>query len=378
MGLILSSGRRSADLEPVYVCPCGGFALGGRSTVTIDDVSTVTGETKFVDVVVAAMRHIWRDSWGARLEHLLFNGILALQAIGKPNLVLLQRLFSDDAWRRRHLDAVTDIHITNYWRHEFEQWPASEKAIVLSPALNKVGRFTQDPYLRNIVGQEKPPLSIARSMNDGRIVIVNLAKGRIGETPSHLLGAFFVTSLAQAAWQRDRMPVAERTSFTVYADEFQSYATDSFAAILSEARKYNLHFVLANQYLRQLPESLVPAILGNVATVIALRVSGDDAHSLARHLGMPHPQALLELANQQAFIQSLSQQGPTRLEVVDMAPPPIPTDDRGDAIALNSRTRFGMSRSIIEAGILRALDADGVATVRPSPSPLTWPTPRHN
>lgn len=324
--------------------------------------------------VVAAMRHIWADSWGARLEHLLFNGVLALQAIGKPNLVLLQRLFTDDTWRRRQLADVDDVHIRGFWQHEFEHWPANEKAIVLSPALNKVGRFTQDPYLRNMIAQQQPHFDLARSMDEGRIVVVNLAKGRIGKISSHLLGAFFVTCLAQAAWQRDRLPADKRTSFTVYADEFQSYATDSFAAILSEARKYNVHLTMAHQYLRQVPDKLLPAILGNVATVVALRVSGDDAHELARHLGMKQPDALLGLANNQAFVQSLSRGGPTRLEVVDMAPPPTPTDDRGDAIARNSRIRFGMPRAVIEASVVAAVTPD--RPIHATASPVTWPT-RH-
>ena len=246
------------------------------------------------------MRHVWSDSWGARLEHLLYNGILLLQAIDKPNLVLLQRLYIDNDWRHRQLDAVTDPHILGYWRNEFDNLPANEKAIALSPVLNKVGRFTQDPFIRNIVAQSKPPFDLFRSMNDGRIVVVNLARGRIGETPSHLLGAFFATSLAQAAYKRDALPPADRTSFTVYADELQSYATESFTAILSEARKYNLHLVLAHQFIDQLPDGLSEAILGNVGTVIVARVSGDDAELLAKHLVIENPETLIELNNYEA------------------------------------------------------------------------------
>ncbi len=212
-------------------------------------------------------------------------------------------------------------------------------------------------------------------MNEGRIVVVNLAKGRIGETPSHLLGAFFASSLAQAAYRRDRLPPEQRTSFTVYADELQSYATDSFAAILSEARKYNLHLVLAHQFMAQLPGGLGAAILGNVGTVIVARVSGDDAELLAKHLVIENPETLIELNNHEAFVRSLDDKGPTRLDILAMAPPPAKRHNRADALLLNSRVRWGRARAQVEAAIMRDLGADKPAAKLPTPSRLAWSLP---
>jgi type IV secretory pathway TraG/TraD family ATPase VirD4 len=338
--------------ELIYIDPSDT-----EQPIGFNPIATVAADHRaFVATnVVAAMRHIWADTWGARLEHLLFNAVLTLQAIAKPNLFLIERLLTDDAWRQRQLEAVSDPIILSFWHAQFDAMNASFRNEALSPVLNKTGRLTQDPYIRNIIAQPKATFDIARSMDEGRIIVLNLAKGRIGETPSHLLGALFVTALAQAAFARADRPAAERTSFTVYADELQHYASDSFAQILSESRKYNLHLVCAHQFLAQLPDGLSDAILGNVGTIIALRVAAADAATLAAELGMHQPEALTNLDNHRAWIKTLDHVSPLTVEHLELAPPPKPLHGRGERLRQNARIRFGCPRTKIDAHLAQLI-----------------------
>jgi type IV secretory pathway TraG/TraD family ATPase VirD4 len=338
--------------ELVYIDPADTSRPVGFNPLTASDPDR---HAFVASNVVAAFKHIWTDAWGPRLEHLLFNGVLTLLHANAPNLIYLERLYTDPAWRRRLLATITDPILLSFWKNQFDAWGDNLKAEALSPLLNKTGRFTQDPYVRNVIAQTKPAFDLARSMDEGRIVVINLAKGAIGELPSALLGAFFVTALAQAAYRRDRLAPEHRRSFTVYADELQNYATDSFAAILSEARKYRLHLVLSHQYLEQLPHALQPAILGNVGTLVALRISANDAETIARHLDLPVPNILNELPNHQAYYKTLDAHGTTVTTSIDLALPPSARHARSHRLVQNSRIRWGRDRATVDRFVISAL-----------------------
>ncbi len=307
------------------------------------------------DNVVSAFRHVFAESWGPRLEYILFNALLTLQAIPGGTLFLMQRLLTDDAWRRAKLASIDDPVLMSFWYGEFDAYSPAFRAEALAPVLNKIGRLTQNAYLRNIIAQPRSTFDFARVMNEGRILIVNLAKGKIGEGPAHLLGALIASSLAQCALARAAAPAASRTPFTLYADELQAYATQSFPLILSEARKYNLHLVLSHQYLDQLPDGLSPAILGNVATLIALRLGADDARDLAPHFGLETPNALLDSLNYRGLLRTIDEEGLSNPIYLELAPPPRALHGRAEHLKANSRQRFGRARAVVDAHVRRCL-----------------------
>ena len=170
-----------------------------------------------------------------------------------------------------------------FWKHEFGQWSEKQINESIAPVLNKVGAFTANPIIRNIIGQPKSSFDIRKIMDEGKILVVNLSKGLIGEDNASILGAFIVTKVQLAAMSRSDIPdVKDRRPFYLYVDEFQNFATDSFAVILSEARKYGLNLTVANQYIAQMTEPVRDAVFGNIGTTISFRVSADDAPMLVK------------------------------------------------------------------------------------------------
>jgi hypothetical protein len=198
------------------------------------------------DGVVAAFHHVWPDSWGPRLEYLLTHAVRALLANPGSTLLGVPRLFTDDGYRTRILANVRDPVLLAFWRNEWDSYEPRFRTEAIAPILNKLGKVLADNRLRNIVAQPKSTVDLRRIMDDGRILIVNLAKGPIGEGTSHLLGALLSTALATAALSRADTPEHARRPFYLYADEFQNYASNGFAVILSEARKYALSLTLGH------------------------------------------------------------------------------------------------------------------------------------
>ncbi|HEB01417.1 MAG TPA: DUF87 domain-containing protein, partial [Candidatus Portnoybacteria bacterium] len=232
--------------------------------------------------LVGVFQKIWADSWGPRLEYVLRNTILALLEYPGSTLLGIMRMLVDKAYRKKVISNVKDPVIKSFWVEEFAKYPDRFLIEAVAPIQNKVGQFLSSPLIRNIVGQTKSKIDLREIMDKQKILIVNLSKGRVGEDNSALLGAMIVTKLQLAAMSRVNIPEEERKDFYLYVDEFQNFATESFANILSEARKYRLDLIIAHQYITQMLEPVRDAVFGNVGTLIAFRVGAADAEFLEK------------------------------------------------------------------------------------------------
>lgn len=232
--------------------------------------------------LVGVFKKIWADSWGPRLEYILRNAIMALLEYPGSTLLGVTRILVDKSYRERVVEKITDPVVKSFWVDEFSKWNDRVLQEVISPIQNKVGQFLSSALIRNIVGQTVSSFDVREAMDNRKILIMNLSKGRIGEDNSALLGAMMITKIQLAAMGRVDMPEEERADFYLYVDEFQNFATESFANILSEARKYHLNLVLANQYVTQIDEKVRDAIFGNAGTIISFRVGATDAEFLEK------------------------------------------------------------------------------------------------
>ena len=236
--------------------------------------------------LISVFKKIWAESWGPRTEYILRNVLLALLESKESTLLDVPRLFDDPNFRRYIVTKVQNPQVRYFWVQEYRNYPARFRAEAIAPIQNKVGEFLVNPILRRIIGQEKSAFDLRRIMDEGKILLVNLAKGKIGEDTAALLGAMLVSKIGLAALSRSNLPEAGRRDFYLYVDEFPSFTTSSFSGMLSEMRKYGLGLVLAHQYLSQLEEEMRDAILGNAGTIISFRIGLADALLLEKEL---HP-----------------------------------------------------------------------------------------
>jgi hypothetical protein len=328
--------------------------------IGFNPLSQVRDELKPIvaDGVVSAFRHVWPDSWGPRLDYILTSAVRALLDVPGATLLMLPRLLVDDPFRLDLLARyVRDPVVRSFWLNEYAAYSAHFRVEAIAPIQNKVGKALMVPRLRNMLAQPRSTVTLRRLMDDGAIVVCNLAKGRLGESISHLLGALLTSAFAQAALSRADTKASQRKTFHFYADEFQSFATESFALILSEARKYGLTLTVAHQYLDQLPESLRAAVFGNVGSLLSLRSGATDAGLLADQIGLGTGQALLDLPNAEAWARLLSGGVPTspmRLALFDAPQVRRPSVHR---LIETSRARFGRPRREVERRIEKFLRA---------------------
>jgi hypothetical protein len=223
------------------------------------------------------------ESWGPRLEYILRYSLLALLEYPDSTMLDITRILTDKAFRKDVIDHTSDPVVRNFWNVEFATWNDKFAAEAVAPVLNKVGAFTANPLVRNIIGQPKSSFNIRHIMDQRKILIVNLSRGQVGEDNAALLGALLVTKIQLASMSRADIAVGDRIPFYLYVDEFQHFATDSFATILSEARKYALNLTVANQYIAQMSQDVKDAVFGNVGSMIAFRMGADDARSMQRY-----------------------------------------------------------------------------------------------
>jgi len=245
------------------------------------------------------------ESWGPRLEYILRYTLLALLDYPDSTMLDITRMLTEKKFRDDVISHVYDPVVKNFWTVEFASWNDKFAAEAVAPVLNKVGAFVANPMIRNIVGQPKSTFNVREIMDNGKILIVNLSRGLVGEDNAAILGALMVTKIQLAAMSRANISLDERKPFYLYVDEFQNFATDSFATILSEARKYALNLTVANQYVSQMSPIVKDAVFGNVGSMISFRVGADDAAFLSKYF-MPQFEAqdILQLHNR-SFVSTL-------------------------------------------------------------------------
>ncbi|MDD4831057.1 MAG: type IV secretion system DNA-binding domain-containing protein [Candidatus Pacebacteria bacterium] len=240
--------------------------------------------------LMGVFKKIWPDVWSARMEYILNNAILALLEVPGSTLLSINRLFSDADWREKVVGKLKDPVVKAFWVKEFARYSQKYEIEATAAIQNKIGQFVSAPLIRNIIGQPNSTIDMRKIMDGKKILIMNLSKGLTGEDNSRLLGALLITKLQLAAMSRVDMPEEGRNDFYLYVDEFQNFATEAFVNVLSEARKYRLALILANQYIAQLTETssgghntkVRDAVFGNVGTIVLFRVGAEDAEFLER------------------------------------------------------------------------------------------------
>lgn len=303
--------------------------------------------------IIGVMKRMFGESWGPRLEYILRYTILALLYYPNTTMLDITRMLTDKRFRNEVLAHVEDTVVLNFWNIEFASWNDKFQAEAIAPVLNKVGAFTANPIIRNIIGQSKSTFNIRKLMDEGKILIVNLSKGLLGEDNASILGAFLVIKIQLAAMSRADIPnIDDRRPFYLYVDEFQNFATDSFATILSEARKYGLNLTVANQYVSQMQDTVRDAVFGNVGTMITMRVSADDAPILGKPFAPQFlPEDIMQMHNRH-FIISMVIKGEKvpAFSATTLTIPPAQTDFSPQIIQ-NTRSLYATTREEIEAEI---------------------------
>jgi hypothetical protein len=309
--------------------------------------------------VIAAFKKIWPEFFGPRMEHYFRSALLALLEVPGTSLLSLQRFLSDARYREGVTARVTDPVVQSVWRQEYPSLAPKLQAEAVAPILNKVGQFLSNPLLRNIVGQARSTLDLRKVMDEGRVLLVNLSKGRVGEDASALLGSFLVTAIHLAAMSRADIAEGQRRPFYFHADEFQNFASVSFATALAESRKFGLALTIATQYLAQVPEEILAALFGNVGSLISFQVGVQDGEVIAAELGGDlTPRDLLALPRFQAYCRLLIDGHPSRPFSLRTLPPSARFDHvRPHIIRRYSRQRYGRPIAEVERQIKQVVAA---------------------
>jgi hypothetical protein len=313
-----------------------------------------------VSGLMATFKKIWLDAWSARMEYILSNTLLALLEYPGATLLGVNRMYTDKAYRKKVIDNVKDPVVKDFWVKEFNTYTDRYTQEATPAIQNKIGQFTSNPLIRNIIGQSKSSFDIRDLMDRKKILIINLSKGQVGETNMRLLGSMLTTRIFLGAMSRADLSATELNKlppFYFYVDEFQNFANDTFAEILSEARKYHLNLTIAHQYVEQMEEQVRAAVFGNVGTTIAFRVGPFDAETL-EVVFTPEftKEDLVNLALRQIYLTLMIDGVGSRPFSATTIPPiePPPINYRTNVIEA-SRTIFGTVRSVIETQILDEL-----------------------
>ena len=304
--------------------------------------------------LMGVFKKIWPDVWSARMEYILQNCVLALLDYPGATLLGINRLLVDADYRKRVIAKIRDPIVKTFWVAEFSSWSEKYATEAIAPVQNKVGQFLSASVIRNIVAQVKSTIDLRRIMDEGKILIVNLSKGRIGEDNMRLLGGIIITKLQLAAMERVNILEDERRDFYLYVDEFQNFANESFANILSEARKYRLNLIVAHQYIKQLAEEVAWAVFGNVGTLIAFRVGAEDAAFMESEF-MPTfaPEDLVNLNKFEIYLKLMVDGAATRPFSATTLPPIAQRTGSTEKVIAVSRERYATPRALIEEKVLR-------------------------
>lgn len=301
---------------------------------------------------------IWANAWSARMEYILNNCILALLDTPGTTLLGIPRMLVDKDYRQKIITNLKDPVIKAFWVHEYEAWQDKFRNEAIAPIQNKVGQFLSTSIIRNVVGQSKSTINVFDIMNEGKIFLVNVSKGRIGEDNSALLGGMIITKIQLAAMERVRIPEDSRRDFYLYVDEFQNFVTDAFAGILSEARKYRLNLTVAHQYTAQLisdkSSAVRDAIFGNVGTMIVFRVGADDAEFLESEFEPEFtPQDIVNLPNYKIYLKLMIDGVTSRPFSAKTLPPMVKSGNKEveEEVIRSSRLLYCKPKAVIEREI---------------------------
>lgn len=309
-----------------------------------------------VSGLMGALKRIWVDAWSARMEYILQNTLLALLEYPGSTLLDVNRMLTNKTFRSAVVEKVTDPLVRSFWLEEFAAFTDTYTREATPAIQNKIGQFTANPLIRNIVGQSKSTFDLRKIMDEQKIFIVNLSKGRMGETNAALLGSMLVVKIYLAAMSRAEEPAARMARlprFYFYVDEFQSMMNEAFADILSESRKYKLALTLANQYIEQMEENVRDAVFGNIGTLICFRVGPFDADVLETVFDPTFtPEDLVGLGIGQIYLTLMIDGVGSRPFSAETIPPiESPAISYRDDVIRNSRAEFGRARAEIEAGV---------------------------
>jgi hypothetical protein len=311
--------------------------------------------------LMSTFKKIWEDAWSARMEYILTNTLLALLEAPNTTLLGVNRMLSDKVYRNEIISHVTDPSVKAFWVKEFANYTERMAAEAVPAIQNKVGQFTANPLIRNMIGQTKSSFDFREAMDSRKIIIINLSKGRIGDENMKLLGGLLVTKIYLAAMSRADVPdriMKMLPNFYLFVDEFQNFANASFADILSEARKYKLNLTIAHQYVEQMDENVAPAVFGNVGTMMTFRVGATDAEVFEKEFAPTFTmEDLVNLGFAQIYLKLM-------IDGLSSAPfsattlPPIPHPDVSyvDNIIAASREQFAKPRAEIEVEIAKFHD----------------------
>ena len=354
---ILESVPRHRLKDVVYFNPAD---MDWPVSFNIMDVKDPRYKHLIASGLIGIFTKIWANVWSARMEYILANSILALLDTPGTTLLGIPRMLVDRDYRQKIINNLKDPVVKSFWINEYEEWESRYRNEAIAPVQNKVGQFLNVSFVRNIVGQAKNTIDIEEIMDSGKILLVNVSKGRIGEDNSAILGAMLITKIQLSAMERVRIDEENRRDFYLYVDEFQNFATDSFSNILSEARKYRLNLIMAHQYIGQLvtdtSTAVRDAVFGNVGTMVSFRVGAEDAEFLEKEFTPEFLQDdLIRLANRDVYTKLMIGGITSRpFSAKTITIPLIPKDDKKrDEMIWFSRSKYSRSKEAVENEINR-------------------------
>jgi len=303
--------------------------------------------------LMGVFKKVWPDVWSARMEYILNNTILALLEYPNSTLLGVNRMLADPEYRAEVVSKINDPVVRAFWVTEYARYTQRYEIEATAAIQNKVGQFVSNALIRNIIGQTQSTVNMRKIMDEGKIFIIDLSKGKIGEDNSRLLGALLITKLQLAAMSRVDIPEAARKDFYLYVDEFQNFATESFANILSEARKYRLNLIVGHQYITQMDEIVRDAVFGNVGTLSVFRVGAEDAEFLEKEFSPEFTaEDLVNSTKYNIYLKLMIDGVASHPFSAQTLPPPEPLEhsNRKDIIQA-SRDRYGVKNKIVEETI---------------------------
>jgi len=306
--------------------------------------------------IVSVFKNTWPNSWGPRMEYIFYATVAALLDCENVSLLGVQRMLSDGQYRAWVVKQIKDPVVRTFWEDEFAGFSPTMQQEIVAPIQNKVGQMLMSPHLRNILGQIRSRIDARFMMDKGRIFIADVSKGKLGADKANLLGALLVTEFQLAAMSRSDIPESERRDFHLYVDEFQSFATDTFVSILSEARKYRLCLTLSHQYTDQVRPEIRDAVFGNVGSMVAFRIGKKDAELLEREYGEAYPaRRFVDLRNYEICAKLLTNGEHGEPFIARTLPVWGNRHEHRKTIIRRSREKYGCLRSIAENRIRRWL-----------------------